>query len=277
MSAGRPVLTVASLGVTFGQTPEAPPAISDVSFTLAPGRVLALVGESGSGKSVTALSIMGLLTPRGRVTAGRIELDGLNLLGLDERAWRRVRGREIAMVFQEPMTALNPVLRIGAQMCETLQAHQSGLSRANAWQRCRDLLGTVGIVDPDAGMNAWPQAFSGGMLQRVCIAMAIMHQPKVIIADEPTTALDVTVQAQILTLVSTLTASTGSALLWITHDLTVARALADDVGVMSRGRIVEYGRARETLTAPRHPYAQQLLANDERLRRPLVTEARAHD
>lgn len=280
MSANPPLLTVSGLSATFAKpsawSTTVLPAIADISFSLSAGRVLALVGESGSGKSVTALSIMGMLHSPGRITGGRVVLDGVDLLKLSERDWRKVRGKDLALICQEPMTALNPVLRIGTQMRETLLAHERGLSRHVVWQRCCNALEEVGIVDPDVGMRAWPHAFSGGMLQRVCIAMAMLHRPKLIIADEPTTALDVTVQAQILALMARLTMSHGCALLWITHDLSVARALADDVAFMSNGRIVEYGNAREALTAPRHAYARQLLASDARLRQRPLAEGAAH-
>ncbi|MFC5585003.1 ABC transporter ATP-binding protein [Nitratireductor kimnyeongensis] len=233
-------------------------AVDDVSFRLGRGEVLGLVGESGSGKSVTGFSIMGLVDWPGRVAGGQILFDGEDIARADEETRRSLRGRRIAMVFQDPMMTLNPVLRIGTQMTEALHAHER-MSSAAARERARDALGLVGIPSPEERLDAYPHQFSGGMRQRVAIAIALLHRPDLIIADEPTTALDVTIQAQIISEFQKLTEDQGTAVIWITHDLAIVSGLADRIAVMYGGRIVETGNIEEVLVAPKHPYTHGLI------------------
>ncbi len=235
-------------------------AVDGVSLTVGRGEVLGLVGESGSGKSVTGFSIIGLIDPPGRIVSGQILFQGRNLVGLPEPELRRLRGRHIAMIFQDPMMTLNPVLRIDTQMIETIQAHEK-TSHAEARLRARDALGQVGIPSPDERLSAYPHQFSGGMRQRVAIAIALLHNPALIIADEPTTALDVTIQAQILAVVQKLAIERGTSLLWITHDLSVVAGLADRIAVMYAGRVVESGKVDDLLDHPRHPYTLGLIGS----------------
>ena len=233
-------------------------AVDDVSFRVDRGRILGLVGESGSGKSMTGYSIMGLVDPPGRVIAGRIALNGVDITSLDEPAWRKLRGNRIAMIFQDPMMTLNPVLRIDTQMIEAVRAHND-VSREAALDRCRESLGLVGIASPDERLRNYPHQFSGGMRQRVAIAIALINRPDLVIADEPTTALDVTIQGQILYEMQRLCRETGAGLIWITHDLSVIAGLADEVCVMYAGRIVEAGPVDDILDRPMHPYTRGLL------------------
>ena len=233
-------------------------AVDDVSFSVERGRILGLVGESGSGKSMTGYSILGLVDPPGRIVAGRIALNGTDLTTLNEGAWRKLRGERIAMIFQDPMMTLNPVLRIDTQMVEALRAHHD-ISRAAALERCTEALGQVGISSPEERLRNYPHQFSGGMRQRVAIAIALLNRPDLIIADEPTTALDVTIQGQILFEMQKLCRETGAGLIWITHDLSVISGLADDVCVMYAGRIVESGSVDDVLEHPMHPYTRGLL------------------
>ena len=233
-------------------------AVDDVTFAVDRGRVLGLVGESGSGKSMTGYSILGLVDPPGRIVEGRIRLNGAELTTLGATEWRRLRGNRIAMVFQDPMMTLNPVLRIDTQMVETVRAHHD-VTRATALDRCREALVQVGIASPDERLQGYPHQFSGGMRQRVAIAIALVNKPDLIIADEPTTALDVTIQGQILHEMQRLCRESGTALLWITHDLSVIAGLADDVCVMYAGRIVEAGSVDDVLDRPMHPYTRGLL------------------
>jgi len=235
-------------------------AVEDISFSVPRGRVLGLVGESGSGKSVTGFSIIGLVDPPGRIVSGRIMFKGTDLTKLDEGTLRDLRGNRIAMIFQDPMMTLNPVLRIDTQMIETVLAHEK-VSREEARQRSRDALGMVGIPSPDERLTSYPHQFSGGMRQRVAIAIALLHRPDLIVADEPTTALDVTIQAQILAEVQKLAREVGTALIWITHDLSVIAGLADDIAVMYAGRIVEGGTVTEVLDRPMHPYTHGLIGS----------------
>jgi peptide/nickel transport system ATP-binding protein len=235
-------------------------AVDDVSFSVSRGEVLGLVGESGSGKSVTGFSIMGLVDPPGRVVGGSIQFQGRELTTLPEPSLRALRGNRVAMIFQDPMMTLNPVLRIDTQIIEAIQAHQK-LSHAEARTRARDALGMVGIPSPEERLSAYPHQFSGGMRQRVAIAIALLHKPDLIIADEPTTALDVTIQAQILSEVQRLAMESGTALIWITHDLSVIAGLADRIAVMYAGRIVETGDAATVLNAPLHPYTAGLIGS----------------
>ena len=235
-------------------------AVDGVSFEVLKGHVLGLVGESGSGKSVTGFSILGLVDPPGRVIEGTIQFGGNDLLQLPEDRMRDLRGKRIAMIFQDPMMTLNPVLRIDTQMIETVQAHEK-VDRDTARQRSRDVLGQVGIPSPDERLKSYPHQFSGGMRQRVAIAIALLHQPELIIADEPTTALDVTIQGQILFEVQKLCKNTGTSLIWITHDLSVVAGLADEICVMYAGRIVERGQVDEVLDKPLHPYTKGLIGS----------------
>ena len=233
-------------------------AVNDVSFSLERGEVLGLVGESGSGKTVTGFSILGLIDPPGRIAAGSVKLAGRELVGLPDDALRKLRGRRMAMVFQDPMMTLNPVLSIETQMVETVLAH-SDMPRDQAKALAMENLAKVGIADPEARLAQYPHQFSGGMRQRVAIAIALLHRPDLVIADEPTTALDVTVQGQILYEMQKLVRETGAALIWITHDLAVIAGLADRIAVMYAGRIVEEGPVAEVLDAPLHPYTRGLL------------------
>jgi peptide/nickel transport system ATP-binding protein len=233
-------------------------AVDDVSFGVDRGRVLGLVGESGSGKSMTGYSILGLVDAPGRIVAGSIKLDGVEITRLGEAAWRNLRGNRIAMVFQDPMMTLNPVLRIDTQMVEAVRAHHA-VSRESALARCREALVQVGISSPDERLKGYPHQFSGGMRQRVAIAIALVNKPDVLIADEPTTALDVTIQGQILHEMQRLARDSGTGLIWITHDLSVIAGLADEVCVMYAGRIVESGGVDEVLDHPMHPYTRGLL------------------
>jgi len=244
-------------------------AVQEVSFQVHPGQVVAIVGESGAGKSVTALSVLRLLPmPPVRVTGGGIFLNGRDLLKLSTAQMRDVRGNEVSMVFQEPMTALNPALRIWRQIAEPLVRHR-GMNWTQARKRAVELLAEVQIPDPQDRAEAYPHQFSGGMRQRVMIAIALACEPKVIVADEPTTALDVTVQAQILSLLTELTRGRGGALLLITHDLGVVARYADFVNVMYAGRIVEAGPAREIYRNPRHPYTRALMHSIPRITGPI--------
>ena len=233
-------------------------AVEDISFSLGSGEVLGLVGESGSGKTVTGFSILGLVDAPGKVVGGEILFKGRDLLKLPEDEMRKVRGNQLAMVFQDPMMTLNPVLRIDTQMIEAIQAHQN-LGKVAARELARDALGKVGIASPDERLRAYPHQFSGGMRQRVAIAIALLNKPDLIIADEPTTALDVTIQGQILHEVQRLCRETGTALIWITHDLAVVAGLAERICVMYAGRIVETGSVDEVLDRPLHPYSKGLI------------------
>jgi peptide/nickel transport system ATP-binding protein len=241
-------------------------AVDGVSLSLAPGEILGLVGESGSGKSVLGYSLLGLIDPPGRIAAGSVKFEGRELAGLDDEALRQLRGRRIAIIFQDPMMTLNPVLSVGTQMIETVLAHEA-VGEEAARKRCVDTLSRVGIAAPERRLKQYPHEFSGGMRQRVAIAIALLHRPALIVADEPTTALDVTVQGQILYEMQRLVRESGAALIWITHDLSVVAGLADRVAVMYAGRIVEEGSADQVLYAPRHPYTRGLLdsvpANNE--------------
>jgi peptide/nickel transport system ATP-binding protein len=233
-------------------------AVDGVSFALARGEILGLVGESGSGKSVTGFSILGLIDPPGRIASGSVRFDGRELIGAPDDALRRLRGKRIAMIFQDPMMTLNPVLSVETQMVETVLAHEKVPTRV-ARERAIEALARVGIASPGERLAQYPHQFSGGMRQRVAIAIALLHRPDLVIADEPTTALDVTVQGQILYEMQKLVRETGSALIWITHDLAVVAGLADRVAVMYAGRIVEEGTVDHVLEAPLHPYTRGLL------------------
>jgi peptide/nickel transport system ATP-binding protein len=252
------VLEVNGLTTTFPADGRRTPVVDEVSLHLDEGEVLALVGESGCGKSLTALSILRLVPKPGRIEAGSVRLAGRELLALSVPEMRRVRGSGIAMIFQEPMTSLNPVTPVGAQVEEAVLLHER-ISRKAARARALELFIEVGIPDPEERLGVFPHQLSGGLKQRVMIAMALSTRPQVLIADEPTTALDVTIQAQILQLLRELQQQTRTAILLITHDLGVVNELADRVAVMYGGRIVEEGSRRAVLGAPRHPYTQGLL------------------
>jgi peptide/nickel transport system ATP-binding protein len=253
-------LEVRNLRTHFATRAGVVKAVDDVSFTVARGEVLGLVGESGCGKTVTGFSIIGLVDPPGRITDGSILYQGQDLAKLTERQMRDLRGNRIAMIFQDPMMTLNPVLRIDTQMIEAVRAH-TNLSHAQARAKSRDALGMVGIPSPEERLSAYPHQFSGGMRQRVAIAIALLHNPELLIADEPTTALDVTIQAQILSEVQRLAAEHGTALIWITHDLSVIAGLADRIAVMYAGRVVESGDAADVLDHPLHPYTAGLIGS----------------
>jgi oligopeptide/dipeptide ABC transporter ATP-binding protein len=262
------LLEIADLQTHFFTSAGVVRAVDGISYDVAPGETIAIVGESGCGKSVSALSILRLVAdPPGRIVGGSVRFEGRDLLGLDEEEIRQVRGRDIGMVFQEPMTSLNPVLTIGRQLTETLEQHL-GMTREQATARAVELLGMVGISDAERRLKQYPHHFSGGMRQRVMIAMALCCGPKLIIADEPTTALDVTIQAQILELMKDLTRRLGVALIIITHNLGIVARYADRVNVMYAGKIIESGLARDIYHAPRHPYTLALLRSVPRMDRP---------
>jgi len=254
-----PILSVENLTVTFKTRFGRIPVIDDVSFGIAPGEILGIVGESGCGKTMTSLAIMRLMPEQGSVTGGTIRLSGEDLVLASEARMRGIRGSEISMIFQEPMTSLNPVFSVGEQIAEVLCAHQ-GLSKREAKQQAVRLLEVVKIPLPDRRVNDYPHQFSGGMRQRVMIAIALACKPKVLIADEPTTALDVTVQAHIFELLQELREQTGTSIILITHDMASVAEMAERVMVMYAGRKVEEGPVREVLTNPQHPYTQGLIA-----------------
>jgi oligopeptide/dipeptide ABC transporter ATP-binding protein len=262
------LLEVRSLSTQFATGAGTVRAVDAVSWDVAEGETVALVGESGCGKSVSALSIMRLVpAPGGRIVGGQVLFRGRDLLQLSEEEMRHVRGREVAMIFQEPMTSLNPVLTIGRQLTEGLEIHL-GMTPADARRRATELLCMVGIPDPARRLTQYPHQFSGGMRQRMMIAMALACNPSLVLADEPTTALDVTIQAQILELMKDLSRRLGVAMLIITHNLGVVARYADRVNVMYAGRIIERGTAREIYTNPRHPYTLGLLRSVPRLDEP---------
>jgi oligopeptide/dipeptide ABC transporter ATP-binding protein len=265
--AGEPLLRVQDLRTYFHIGGAVARAVDGVSFDIRAGETVGMVGESGCGKSVTALSLLRLVDPPGRIEAGsRIEFEGRDLLSLDEEGIRRIRGNRIAMVFQEPMTALNPVFTIGDQVAEVARVHARASRRA-AWERAVEMLNLVGIPDPRERAKTYPHQLSGGMRQRVLIAMALVMNPSLLIADEPTTALDVTIQAQILELLADLQQRLGLAVLLITHDLGVVAEVTSRVLVMYGGQIVERAPVRELFRDPRHPYTRGLLAAMPRLGR----------
>jgi peptide/nickel transport system ATP-binding protein len=242
-------------------------AVDGISFTLERGEILGLVGESGSGKSVTGFSLIGLLDPPGRVAGGSVMFQGQELVGLPQAEMRKLRGKRIAMIFQDPAATLNPVLTIGQQMAMAVQAHGGGGDGAALALAARSLA-RVGIPDAATRLNAYPHEFSGGMRQRVAIAIALLHEPELIIADEPTTALDVSIQAQILAEMKILAQESGTALIWISHDLAIVSSLADRVIVLYLGRIMEFGPVADVLRAPLHPYTRGLLDSLPAMARP---------
>ena len=255
-----PTLEVRELQTRFHTRAGVLPVVDGVSFALQRGKVLGLVGESGSGKSVTGFSIMGLVDAPGRVEGGEVLFEGRDLTKLSQRERRGLRGNRIAMIFQDPMATLNPVLRIDVQMLETIRAHRK-MGKAQALEHCRKTLARMGIPSPEERLKAFPHQLSGGMRQRVAIAIALLNDPELIIADEPTTALDVTIQAQILSEMQQLVRETGTSMIWISHDLSVVAGLADDIAVMYAGRIVEHGSVDAVLDNPQHPYTQGLIGS----------------
>ena len=259
MTTTTPLLEVRGLHTVFHTEEGAWPAVSGVDLSIQPGEIVGLVGESGSGKSVTGFSIFGLIDPPGEVIAGEVLFKGQNLRSLTEEQMRQLRGDRIAMIFQDPLMTLNPVLRIEEQMLEAIQTHHPKVSRAAALKRCVEALEMVGIPAPASRLRNYPHEFSGGMRQRVAIAIAMLNQPELIICDEPTTALDVTIQGQILYRMQEICRTHGTALVWITHDLGVIAELADQVAVMYAGKIVESGPVSEVLDNPAHPYTRGLL------------------
>jgi len=263
-----PVLSVEGLGVGFDSDDGFTPVLEDVSFTLQANRTLALVGESGCGKSLTALAILGVLPPFARITAGRIGFDGEDLTVLNDAAMTRIRGNRISMIFQEPMSALNPVFTVGWQIGEALRLHKH-LDAKAARELTIEALAAVGIPDPASRVDDYPHQLSGGMRQRVMTAMALACDPDILIADEPTTALDVTIQAQIIDLMLDLQDRLGTAILFISHDFGVVSHMADDIAVMYAGRVVEQGSAADVIDGAQHPYTRALLHTTPRIERKL--------
>lgn len=255
----EPLLKVDDMSVSFKTDAGDVRAVSNVSFEISPGEVLAVVGESGSGKSVTALALM-RLHPKNTETTGQVMFDGMNLLDLPEPQIRSIRGRDIAMIFQDPMTALNPVFSVGEQIVEAIRIHND-VSKADAWAKVVDLLQLVGVPEPKQRAAQYPHEYSGGMRQRAMIAMAICNDPKLLISDEPTTALDVTVQAQVMEVLHDVQEATGSAMMLITHDLGLVAGSADRVQVMYASRLMERGSTDEIFYESRNPYTRALLAS----------------
>jgi peptide/nickel transport system ATP-binding protein len=254
----QPVLSVRDLRVEFATRRGTLTAVDGVSFDISPGEVLGVVGESGAGKSVTGAAVIGLVDPPGRIAGGEVRLAGQRIDNLPPEALRRIRGKRIGMIFQDPLTSLNPLYRIDDQLIETIRTH-ANLSASAARRRAIALLAEVGIPAPERRIHGYPHEFSGGMRQRVVIALALCAEPDLIIADEPTTALDVSVQAQIIALIKRLCRQHGTAVMLITHDMGVIAETADRVAVMYAGRIVEIGPVREVVRSPLHPYAQGLM------------------
>jgi peptide/nickel transport system ATP-binding protein len=256
--AAAPILNVAGLKTHFFTRNGVVKAVDGVDLHLGAGEILGLVGESGSGKSITGFSLIGLIDEPGRIVEGEIRFDGRDLRHSTPEQLRDLRGRDIAMIFQDPMMTLNPVLRVDTQMIEAIRAHNR-VSKDEARRRAREVLTMVGIPAPEERLRAYPHQLSGGMRQRVAIAIALLNSPRLIIADEPTTALDVTIQAQILYEVQKLCRETGTALIWITHDLAIVSGLADRIAVMYAGRVVETGSTADVIGRPLHPYTRGLM------------------
>ena len=254
------ILEVSNLRVEFPTRRGTLTAVDDISFGIAPGEVLGVVGESGAGKSLTGMAVINLLEPPGRIAGGEVRLEGRRIDNLTQDQMRRVRGREIGVVFQDPLTSLNPLYTVGEQLVETIETHLE-LSRSDARRRAVQLLNEVGIPGAEARFTHYPHQFSGGMRQRVVIALAIAAEPKLIIADEPTTALDVSIQAQIIALLKRLAQTRGTAVMLITHDMGVIAETAQRVAVMYAGRIVELGPVRDVIHSPRHPYTTGLMGS----------------
>ncbi len=255
-----PVLSVRDLTVEFVTRRGTLRAIDSISFDIAPGEVLGVVGESGAGKSLTGTAVIGLLEPPGRIAGGQVLLSGKRIDDLKHEDMRKLRGKRIGMVFQDPLTSLNPLYRVGDQLVETIMTHLP-VTKEEARRRAIDLLAEVGIPAPERRIDGWPHEFSGGMRQRVVIALALCAEPDLVIADEPTTALDVSVQAQIISLLKKLCRERGTAVMLITHDMGVIAETADRVAVMYAGRIVEIGPVRDVVRTPQHPYARGLMGS----------------
>ena len=263
MNAAKPILSVSDLTIDFSPGSGRLPAVSEVTFTVQPGEMMCIVGESGSGKSVTALAIMGLLPSTARLTGG-MDFDGRDLTRLSRRQWQNIRGREIGMIFQEPMTSLNPVFTIGRQLVESIRHHQRISPRA-ARARAVELLDKVGIPSPRYRLDDYPHQMSGGMRQRVMIAIALTCSPKLLVADEPTTALDVTIQGQLLDLLNQLREDTGTAIMLITHNMGVVAEVADRVTVMYSGQMAEQADVMQIFDRPAHPYTRGLMISTPNL------------
>jgi peptide/nickel transport system ATP-binding protein len=255
----NPVLSVENLSTYFHTKRGVVKAVDGVSLSIDRGKIFGIVGESGAGKSITGFSLIRLIDPPGRIESGAIVLDGQDIMALDRDQLRKLRGHAAAMIFQDPQTSLNPVLSVRRQMYETLSYHNPGIARSALYERSLAKLRQVGLPAPEERLNAYPHQLSGGMKQRIVIAMALLNDPKLLIADEPTTALDVTIQAQILLLMKRLCAEHGSALILITHDIGVVAQMCDHVAVMYAGRIVETGTKKEVLFDPLHPYTKGLI------------------
>ena len=255
----KPILEVENLKTYFFTKEGVVKAVDDISFHINPGEIVGLVGESGSGKTITGFSILGLIDSPGKIVSGNIKFKDLDLQKISAKQMQDIRGNRIAMIFQDPMMTLNPVLRIETQMIETIKAHNKTISHQDAYNTCRDALGLVGISSPDERMKAYPHQFSGGMRQRVSIAIALLNKPDLIIADEPTTALDVTIQGQVIFEMQKLCKESGTALLWVTHDLAVVAGITDRISVMYAGRIIEQGSTDKIINQPLHPYTQGLI------------------
>lgn len=255
-----PLVSVENLTIDIGGAH----VVDGVSFTVAPGKVMALVGESGCGKSLTSYAMLGLLPPAAKQSGGRILLEGTDLTRLSERQLRKARGKDISIIFQEPSASLDPLTTVGAQVAAAYRAHH-GVSRKEAYARARQMLADVGIPDPDRRLHQYPFELSGGMCQRIMISIALICSPRVLVADEPTTALDVTIQAQILDLMKALVAERGTAIVIITHDMGVVADIADEVAVMYAGRIAEIAPVEALFASPRHPYTALLLASVPKL------------
>ena len=270
-----PLLDVQDLSVVFARRGERPfTAVDRISFAVEPGQTVGLVGESGCGKSVTSLAIMRLLPRRGNTVSGRVSFEGVDLLRLSDADMRDRRGRDVGMIFQDPLSSLNPVVPIGIQVAEVLQRHR-GKDKRESMREAGGLLAAVGIPDPGRRLREYPHQLSGGMRQRALIAMALACRPRLLIADEPTTALDVTIQAQILTLLKRLVDETGAALIMITHDLGVVAGLCDEVNVLYAGKVVERAQRHPLFAEPRHPYTHGLLGSVPRLDAPRGDPLRA--
>ncbi|HUH81641.1 MAG TPA: ABC transporter ATP-binding protein [Solirubrobacteraceae bacterium] len=266
MSAAEPLLRVEDLRVEFHTEDGVVHAVDGITYQVLPGKTLGIVGESGSGKTVASMTVLGLTRHQGAEVSGRILFEGRDLVTMGEEQLRGIRGNEIAMIFQDPLSSLHPLYKVGKQLTEAIRVHRD-VSKAQARARAIELLGLVGIPDPADRVDQYPHEFSGGMRQRAMIAMALANDPKLLIADEPTTALDVTVQAQILELMERLQRELGMAIVIITHDLGVVAEMADDIAVMYAGRIVETAPASEVFAAPEHPYTWGLLRSIPRLER----------
>ncbi|CDZ51685.1 ABC transporter ATP-binding protein [Neorhizobium galegae] len=260
MDAANPLLSVDRLTIDIGGAN----VVDDISFTVAPGKVMALVGESGCGKSLTSYAMLGLLPPAAKRTAGRIMLENTDLAALSERQFRKARGKDISIIFQEPSASLDPLTTVGSQIAEAYRVHH-GVSKAEAYEKARQMLVDVGIPDPTRRLDQYPFELSGGMCQRIMISIALINGPRLLVADEPTTALDVTIQAQILDLMKKLVADRGTAIVLITHDMGVVADIADDVAVMYAGRIAEIAPVRDLFRQPKHPYTALLLASVPKL------------